>query len=60
MENISAALDMPKEEKQHGERGQKQIESGGVLKHFILSLVSIAIIVTAALLFANIHRGGGF
>jgi hypothetical protein len=59
MKDNSALLDMPGEEKQHGNRGRKQIESGGVLTDFIVFLVSIAIIVTTALFLASMHTGGG-
>jgi len=37
MNDNSALLDMPGEEKQHGNRGRKQIESGGVLTDLICS-----------------------
>jgi hypothetical protein len=50
---------MTGEEKQPTGMAQKQIEWGGALTSFILSLVSIAIILSVALFFASVHTGGG-
>jgi hypothetical protein len=40
-------------------KAHKQVERGGVLINVILSLVSIAVIVAAAMLLAGMHPGAG-
>jgi hypothetical protein len=40
-------------------KAHKQFERGGVLINVILSLVSIAVIVTAAMVLAGMHPAGG-
>jgi hypothetical protein len=59
METISVALDFHGEEKQRAGTAHRQIEWGGVLANFILSLVAITIILSVALFFASMHTGGG-